>query len=214
MDSGIPLRGFHSVPRRAGAYPYIRQRSLGGKASEPAECAPWRVSQGYTNRDAAFIRDGPNRRNDRRLGIRSNPRVTRWWIVALFVLVLAAILVVAAIRGTQGDLFTALGQDVPAFVVWGAAILAVGVLGYIKPLKPISQGLLVLLLVVLFMNNYKAILAGVTGAAQPGAGVTVPAQAGTTDQTTTAHNTSPSNPLASVIQPLQDFADLGVAAGS
>ncbi len=75
-------------------------------------------------------------------------------------LLLGLILIVAAIRNTQGTLFTALGADVPAFFVWGAAILALGAIGFIPGLKPVSRGLLALVLVVLVLHNYQGIISG------------------------------------------------------
>ena len=76
------------------------------------------------------------------------------------ILVIGIVLVVAAIRDTQSNLFSALATDVPAFVTWGAAILAVGAIGFIPDLKPISRALLALILVVLILRNYQNILAG------------------------------------------------------
>lgn len=90
----------------------------------------------------------------------------------LVVIIAGVILIVAAIRNTQQTLFGDLGQDVPAFVVWGAAILAVGVIGYIRPLKTASDALLVLIVTVLILNNYENLLKGFQQIAQPNAGVT------------------------------------------
>ena len=78
----------------------------------------------------------------------------------LVALIIGIILIVAAVRGTQNQLFAALMTDVPGFVIWAAAIFAVGVIGFVPGLKPISRGLLALVLVVIVLNNYKAILAG------------------------------------------------------
>ena len=78
-------------------------------------------------------------------------------LAALFV---GVIVLVAAIRNSQGALFSALYQDVPGFVVWGAAIFAVGAVGFIPGLKPISRGLLALVIVALVLNNYTKILSG------------------------------------------------------
>lgn len=78
----------------------------------------------------------------------------------LVVLVIGAILIVSAMRNTYGALFTALGQDVPHFVVWAAAIVAVGAIGFIPGLKPISRGLLALVIIVLIFQNYANILKG------------------------------------------------------
>jgi hypothetical protein len=83
-------------------------------------------------------------------------------LIALFI---GAILVVAAVRNSQGALFTALATDVPAFVVWGAALLAIGAIGFVPALKPVSRGLLALVLTVLILANWSAIQAGILAAA-------------------------------------------------
>jgi hypothetical protein len=83
----------------------------------------------------------------------------------LILLAIGAILIVAAIRGTQGQLAAALGEDVPAYVVWAAALLAVGALGFAPPLRPASRLLLGLVLLVIVLNNYQSILAGFADAA-------------------------------------------------
>lgn len=92
-------------------------------------------------------------------------------LVALFI---GAILVVAAIRNSQGALFTALYNDVPAFVVWAAAIFAIGAVGFIPGLKPVSRGLLALVILVIVLNNYQNIIKGFQDAWQN------PTKAGTT----------------------------------
>lgn len=75
-------------------------------------------------------------------------------------LLIGAILVVAAIRDSHGDLFSALATDVPAYAVWATAIIAIGSIGFVPGLKPVSRGLLVLVLVVLVLRNYQPIIAG------------------------------------------------------
>lgn len=86
-------------------------------------------------------------------------------IIALFI---GVVLIVAAIRNSQGALASQLIADVPGFVVWAAAIVAVGLIGTIPALKPFSRGLLILIVVVLLLNNYQAILAGFSGAVKSG----------------------------------------------
>ena len=87
----------------------------------------------------------------------------------LFALIIAVILIVAAVRNSQGALFSAIGQDAPAFLVWAAAILAIGLIGFIPGLKPVSRALLALIIVVLFVNNYQKATQGFTNAwQQPG----------------------------------------------
>jgi hypothetical protein len=85
-------------------------------------------------------------------------------IVALLI---GLILIAAAIRGTQGALFSALGTDLPAYVVWAAALVAVGSLGFVPGLKGPSRALLALVIVVLILNNYQAILAGFAAVSSP-----------------------------------------------
>lgn len=88
--------------------------------------------------------------------------------MVLVVLFLGAILLVAGVRGTYRDLFTALGTDVPGYIVWAAAIIALGAIGLVPGLKPISKGLLALVLIVLIVNNYQKIIAGFHSAVAAG----------------------------------------------
>ncbi len=96
--------------------------------------------------------------------------------MAFLALVIGVVLIVSAIRNTHSDLLGALGQDVPGFVVWGAAIFGVAVIGFIPGLKPVSRALLALVVVVIVLTNYKQILAGFQGTWQG-----APAQAAGTE---------------------------------
>lgn len=78
----------------------------------------------------------------------------------LIALIIGAILITAAYRNSQGALAAALETDVPKFVVWGGAIVAVGAIGVIPGLKSSSRLLLVLIITVLVVNNYKKLIAG------------------------------------------------------
>lgn len=82
------------------------------------------------------------------------------------ILIIGIVLVVAAIRDTQSSLFSALATDVPAFGVWFTAIVILGAIGFIAPLKPLSKALLILVLVVLVLRNYQNILTGFNSAWQ------------------------------------------------
>lgn len=84
--------------------------------------------------------------------------------MAFLALLIGVVLIVAALRNTHSTLFAALGHDVPGFVIWGAAIFGVAVIGFIPGLKPVSRGLLALVVVVIVLTNYKQILAGFQGA--------------------------------------------------
>ena len=85
--------------------------------------------------------------------------------MAFLVILIGVVLIVAAIRNTQGDLFSALAADIPAFGVWAAAILALAMIGFIPGLKPVSRGLLALVLLVIVLRNYQGILSGFKGLA-------------------------------------------------
>ncbi len=87
--------------------------------------------------------------------------------MVLVVLFIGIILLVSALRNSYGALFTAIGTDVPGFVVWAAAILALGAIGFIPGFKPVSRGLLALVIVVLVFQNYSNILLGFQEVAKP-----------------------------------------------
>jgi len=86
--------------------------------------------------------------------------------MAFLALIIGVVVLVAAIRDTHNDLFSALKTDVPGFAVWGAAIIALAAIGFVPGLKPVSRGLLALVIVVLILVNYKQILAGFEGVAK------------------------------------------------
>lgn len=87
----------------------------------------------------------------------------------LVLILIAAVLIVSAIRDTQGDLFAALKSDVPAYGTWAAALIALGLIGFIPGFKPVSRGLIALVIVVLVVNNYQAIVSGFEKAWKGGA---------------------------------------------
>lgn len=70
------------------------------------------------------------------------------------------VLIVTAIRGTQSNLWnlfygdiTGAGTSGKGFVVWLAAILSIGWLGYYKPLQTPSRLLLGLVILGIFISN-------------------------------------------------------------
>jgi hypothetical protein len=97
----------------------------------------------------------------------------------LILVIVGIVLLVAAWRNTAGDLGTALGTDVPPFLVWAGALIAVGALGYAPGMKQVSRGLLALVLVVLVLTNYKQLFQGLSNvqAVQTGAASIDPATA-------------------------------------
>lgn len=74
-----------------------------------------------------------------------------------FALIITGIvLVVAGVRGTEGDLFTLLKGDLSGphnFEYWLISILIIGALGYIPDLKTLSRAFLVLVILVLLISN-------------------------------------------------------------
>lgn len=127
--------------------------------------------------------------------------------MAFLALLIGVVLIVSVIRNTQGQLLTALQQDVPAFAIWGAAIFGLSLIGYIPGLKPVSRGLLALVLIVIVLTNYRQILAAFTGAAFGAAG-----QAGGGSTPTLGDGTFGESPLDMLAKMGQqggfDFSDL------
>lgn len=70
--------------------------------------------------------------------------------------ILAIGLIVVAINGTQSAAFKLLKSEFTgsnSFVVWVAAIAILGALAYVKPIRPVAVGLMVLVLLVMVLNN-------------------------------------------------------------
>lgn len=107
--------------------------------------------------------------------------------MTLIVILIGMALIVAAIRNSQQSLFSALITDVPEFVVWAAAIFAIGAIGYIPDMKPVARGLLGLVLVVIILRNFNGIAAGFADAWQnPPAASPAPGSAETVSQAPTS----------------------------
>lgn len=133
--------------------------------------------------------------------------------MAFLALLIAVVFIVAAIRDTHLKLLSAIGQDVPGFAVWGAAIFGLAVIGFIPGLRPVSRGLLALVIVVIVLTNYKQIIGGFQNAWQG-----APAQAKAAQQTASKSggsggpiNTNAASPnLQSIVSSLgsYDFTQL------
>jgi hypothetical protein len=73
-------------------------------------------------------------------------------------IVIGTVLLVAAARNTQGDLFDLVKGDFTGpnnFIYWFISIMIIGSLGYIPKLKPLSTAFLALVIVVLFLTRGK-----------------------------------------------------------
>lgn len=135
--------------------------------------------------------------------------------MSYFFIIFGVILVVASARNTQGCLFTLLQGDLfnnagtnscgsvsgsSSFLWWLAAIFIIGAVGYDERIRPISDGFLALVIIVLLINNggffakFQASLSKIAGttaapignASSPGVSLAVDSLPGTT----TVNNTS------------------------
>lgn len=102
----------------------------------------------------------------------------------LVLIIIGSIMIVSAFKNTQGQLGTALEQDIPGFLKWAAAIFAIGLIGYIPRMQPISRALLTLVVTVIVLTNYQQIInsfknlsPGAGAAPQPTAAQATPATA-------------------------------------
>lgn len=76
--------------------------------------------------------------------------------MAFTLLIAGAILLIAAVRNTQGTLFSLLGNDFTGpnnFIYWTLSILIIGSLGYIPKLKTLSTTFLILVILVLIVSR-------------------------------------------------------------
>ena len=119
--------------------------------------------------------------------------------MALFALIIGLILIVAAVRNSQGDLFSALETDVPKFVVWAVALLAIGALGYVPGMKIVSRWLLALVLVVLIVNNYQKAITGFQNAWQGAAKQAQPGNTSSGASGSSAASGNASNPFGIIL---------------
>lgn len=131
----------------------------------------------------------------------------------LVALMIGIILVVAAIRNSQASLFSALATDVPQFVVWAAALLALGMIGFIPGLKPISRGLLALVIVVIVLRNYSGIISGFQAAAKVNSSVASTGKTVSIDGTSSSSTTSLTPALQSIYGGL-DMSAFSAATGT
>ena len=82
-------------------------------------------------------------------------------------LLIGAVLLVSALRNTQGDLATALETDAPGYFKWALALGLVASLGFIPGMQRISRWLLALVIVTLVLKNYQQFLTGITSLETP-----------------------------------------------
>lgn len=70
--------------------------------------------------------------------------------------VIGLLFLVVAIRGTQAEMFALLKSEfvgTNSFVPWVAALLILGSLGYAKPIRPITDAMMGLIILVMILAN-------------------------------------------------------------
>jgi hypothetical protein len=95
-------------------------------------------------------------------------------------------------------------------VVWGAAIVAIGAIGFIPGLRPVSRGLLALIVLVLILSNYQGILSGFQNAWTKSPGL---AQGSSSGKGIAGGGSLPTGQLAQSIGSIANFGQ-GDAAGA
>lgn len=79
--------------------------------------------------------------------------------MAFVLLIIGAVMVDSAVRNTEGQLWTLVKGDFEGtgqqhgFIVWFAAILVIGAVGYVPSLRSLSRVFLALVIVVLLISN-------------------------------------------------------------
>ncbi len=71
-------------------------------------------------------------------------------------IIIGVVLLIAAVRDKQQVLFYLLAHDFTGdnnFIYWFISILIIGAIGYIPKLKPVSDGFLILVILVLFLRK-------------------------------------------------------------
>ena len=96
-------------------------------------------------------------------------------------LILGMLFLVVAIRGTQGTFFTLLKSEFVgnnSFVVWGAALVILGLVAYIRPIRPAIQALMGLILLVIFLANKGGVFSQFNNAIRNPATINAPTSGG------------------------------------
>lgn len=78
--------------------------------------------------------------------------------MAIAFLLIGLVSIIAAVRGTHAQFFALLKKDFTGpdnFVIWMAALFAIGAVGYYKPLRGISSAFLVLVILVMILAQQK-----------------------------------------------------------
>lgn len=76
--------------------------------------------------------------------------------MSLALIIIGLVLLVAALRGTQDDLFNLIHDALTgpvSFIPWLLALLLIGALGYWKPLRGFSRTMMALVIIVIVVTR-------------------------------------------------------------
>lgn len=76
--------------------------------------------------------------------------------MSFVLLIVGLFMLISGVRGTHGELGALLKEDFTGennYLKWVIAMLLVGSLGYFKPIRPIANGILALVILSLFLSN-------------------------------------------------------------
>jgi hypothetical protein len=125
-----------------------------------------------------------------------------------FVLLFLGIgLLVIAVRGTQGTALQLLESEFTgkgSFAVWVIAIVILASIGYIKPLRPLADGFIVLLLVAIVIAAQKSgknLFASFNDQLRNPVAATPPASGAGSPMTAPGGNQQPGSILPGIVQP-------------
>ena len=127
----------------------------------------------------------------------------------LILLLVGGILIVAAYNDAVGGLASELETDIPGFLKWALAVGCVGAIGWVPGAQTISRWILGLVLLVLFISNNSAIVAGFKALSGAAGSATATAAGGST--TPAAQYIA--NPASPQITQAAIYGDVGVPAG-
>jgi hypothetical protein len=76
--------------------------------------------------------------------------------VTFALIIIGLFMLITGVRGTHGELAALLKDDFTGennYLKWVLAMLVVGSLGYIRPIRPVANGILALVIMTLFLSN-------------------------------------------------------------
>lgn len=79
----------------------------------------------------------------------------------IFLLIAGLVLIVAGVRGKEKDLLATITDDGKHFLPFFFVIIAISIIGISQKWRPISNALLILMVVAFVLRSYQSIVQGV-----------------------------------------------------